>query len=89
MTNKNNSTIYIGVTSKLKARVDEHVSKIYPTSFTSRYNCNKLVYYESFEFIEEAIVREKQLKGGSRQTKEKLIKDFNPTWEDLVNEIEE
>ncbi len=69
MTNRNHSTLYVGVTSYLYSRVIEHKEKAHPKSFTARYNLNKLVYFESFHSIEEAIAREKQLKGGSRQKK--------------------
>jgi len=62
MNNKVNTTLYIGVTSDLKSRVWEHKNKVYPNSFTSRYNLFKLVYFEIFSNIEEAIGREKQLK---------------------------
>jgi putative endonuclease len=65
------------------------VSKKYPDSFTSKYNCNKLVYYENFSTIKEAIAREKQLKHWHRQWKENLIMSVNPTWEDLSEQIED
>ncbi len=83
LTNKNNTVLYTGVTSDLIKRVWEHQTGKYPNSFTSRYNVTKLVYYEEFGTIEEAISREKQLKSGSRNKKVKLIEDFNPSWEDL------
>ena len=83
MTNKNNTTLYVGVTSNLPGRVLEHIENYYPKSFTARYKLHKLVYYESFGTIEEAIDREKQLKGGSRQKKIDLIKSMNPSWFDL------
>ncbi len=89
MTNKNNTVIYTGVTSNLRNRVYEHKTGQYPNSFTSRYKCYKLVYYESFPYIEEAIVREKQIKAGSRKKKEELIRKINPEWRDLFEEIEE
>ncbi|MEP7265826.1 MAG: GIY-YIG nuclease family protein [Bacteroidota bacterium] len=85
--NEYNTTLYIGVTSNLEARIYEHKKKIYPNSFTAKYNCNKLVYFESFISIEEAIAREKQLKGGSRMAKIKLIERTNPSWKDLSDEI--
>lgn len=88
MSNKNNTTIYTGVTSNLRGRVFEHKSGKYPKSFTFRYNCHKFVYYESFSFIEEAIAREKQIKAGSRSKKESLIKLMNPEWYDLYDTIE-
>ena len=83
MTNKHHTTLYIGVTADLFSRVVEHKEKSNPKSFTARYNLNKLVYHESFSSIEEAIDREKQLKGGSRQKKIDLIKCMNPAWKDL------
>ena len=87
MTNKNNTTLYVGVTSDLISRVYEHKEKKYPRSFTARYNLNKLVYFETFHRIEEAIKREKQIKGGSRQKKLNLIMSINPQWSDLWSEI--
>lgn len=87
MTNKNHTTIYVGVTSALLHRMIEHREKKYPKSFTSRYNINKLVYYEAFHSIVEAIAREKQIKGGSRADKEKLIRTINPEWKDLFEDV--
>jgi len=82
MTNKNNTVIYIGVTSNLTKRVYQHKAKIYK-GFTDRYNCNKLVYFEEFDDINLAIEREKQLKSGNRKRKEDLINTINSTWKDL------
>ena len=70
-------------TSDLFQRIPEHINKVYPDSFTAKYNCNKLVYYETFGRIEDAIAREKQLKKWNREWKNKLITDFNPEWKDL------
>ena len=86
MTNKNNTVIYTGITNNLKRRVYEHKEKII-RSFTSRYNVNKLVYYEVFEDSYNAISREKQIKSGSRRKKIDLVNNFNPQWKDLYNEI--
>ncbi len=61
----------------------QHQNKEYNNSFTAKYNCNKLVYYENFIRIEEAIAREKQIKGGNRKGKEALINSTNPEWKDL------
>lgn len=83
MTNKNNSVLYVGVTSDLRVRVWEHKNKVHPNSFTAKYNCNKLVYYNSFSSIEEAIAEEKRLKGGGRKQKIDLINSINPEWKDL------
>lgn len=86
MTNKYNRVLYTGVTSNLLRRVTEHKEKIVE-GFTSRYNVNKLVYYEEFTTMEEAIAREKQIKGGSRKKKMDLIKSKNPNWKDLYDEF--
>ncbi len=83
MTNKEHGTLYTGVTSDLITRIDDHISKKYKSSFTGKYNLNKLVYFELFHSIEEAIDREKQLKAGSRKSKLALIEKMNPNWEDL------
>ena len=88
MTNERHTTLYIGVTSDLFSRVLEHKERKYPKSFTARYNLIKLIYYESFYSIDEAIAREKQLKSGSRATKEKLISRINPEWLDLFEQVE-
>ena len=87
ITNKNNTVLYIGVTSNLPKRIEEHKQKRYENSFSARYNLNKLVYYEQFQMIGDAIGREKQLKAGNRATKEKLINSINPNWNDLYDEI--
>ncbi len=89
MTNKNNTTLYVGVTSNLPKRVMEHQQGKYENSFTSRYNLHKLVYWESFQEIGDAIAREKQLKAGSRQKKLDLINSANPQWRDLHDEIKD
>ncbi len=82
MTNKNNTVIYIGVTSNLIKRVYQHKTKSYK-GFTKKYNCDKLVYFEEFEDINQAIIREKQLKAGNRKRKEELINIENSDWNDL------
>ena len=89
MTNFKNTVLYTGVTNDLIRRVFEHKSGIDPKSFTSKYNITKLVYFESFHTIQEAITREKQIKGGSRKKKEDLIKSLNPEWKDLFETIQE
>ena len=82
MTNYNKTVIYIGVTSNLIKRVHQHKTKSIK-GFTSKYNCDKLVYFENFSDINQAIAREKQLKSGNRKRKEDLINSINPTWNDL------
>ncbi len=86
MTNPVNTVFYTGVTSNLYKRIFEHKSHSVE-SFTKRYNTNKLVYYEIADSIESAIVREKQIKGGSRIDKINLIENFNPNYKDLSDEI--
>lgn len=83
LTCKQNTVLYTGVTSDLKIRIYQHINKLLQSSFTSKYNCNKLVYYENFQRIEEAIAREKQIKSGSRKKKVELITATNPEWNDL------
>lgn len=89
ITNKHHTTLYTGVTSNLKVRIYQHKSKWFPNSFTSKYNCNKLVYYKEFSSIVDAIAEEKRMKGGSRQDKIDLINKMNPEWKDLYDGIEE
>lgn len=85
--NKNHTVFYTGVTSDLYTRMVEHREKFYPNSFSARYNIYKLVYYESFYSIEEAIDREKQIKKYSRFKKVRLVKTLNPDWRDLFEEV--
>jgi putative endonuclease len=81
--------LYTGVTSDVVKRIWEHKNKASVKSFTSRYNADKLVYYECFEDIEAAIEREKYIKGKSRQYKRNLIERENPEWKDLWSEIQD
>jgi putative endonuclease len=83
LTNKNNNVLYTGVTSNLSERIEQHRKKKHPGSFSARYNLFKLVYFESFDTIGEAIRREKIIKGGSRKKKLDLISKVNPEWRDL------
>ena len=86
ISNWNNKVIYIGVTNNLERRIFEHKSKLIP-GFSSKYNLNKLVYYEQYVDIREAITREKELKKWKREKKNKLIESTNPEWMDLSNEL--
>ena len=88
MASVNNNVIYTGVTSNLLKRVQEHKTKTYETSFTAKYNCIKLVYYQFFSTIEEAIAEEKRIKGGNRTQKENLINNINPEWNDMWAELD-
>ncbi len=89
MTNNYNTVLYTGVTSDLKKRISQHKNKEFKSSFTANYNCDKLVWYENFLRIEEAIAREKQIKGGSRKAKEKLIASINPEWKNLWEVVQQ
>ena len=86
--NKRNGTLYVGVTSNLLQRVYQHKSKVIG-GFTKKYNIDKLGYYEIFDDIEQALIREKKLKGASRRKKLDLIEINNPEWLDLYYEIME
>lgn len=86
MTNKICSVLYIGVTGNLVRRVYEHKNKLIE-GFTKKYSINKLVYFETTENIEDAIRREKQLKGWRRDRKNNLIEQKNPLWKDLYEDI--
>ena len=83
MTNKNNSVLYTRVISDLKEHVLQHKTKKYMDSFSAKYNISKLVYFENFETIREAIKREKLIKAGSRNKKIDRINEMNPEWDDL------
>ena len=82
MASQKNGTIYTGVTSDLQSRVWQHKNKTFK-GFTSKYNVNILVYYEEYGRIEDAIQREKQIKGWSRKKKTDLIEKENYFWKDL------
>ena len=84
--NKRNGTLYTGVTSNLVQRIYQHKNKVID-GFSKKYDIDKLGYYEVFDDIESAIIREKQIKSGSRSNKIKLIKSLNPEWKDLYDSI--
>jgi putative endonuclease len=86
MTNSRSTVLYTGVTNDLKRRVYEHKGKLVG-GFTRKYNITKVVYYEVFEDVENAILREKQIKAGSRQKKIDLINRMNKEWRDLYEEL--
>ena len=85
MTNLSRTVLYVGVTNNLARRVLEHKSG--KTGFTARYKVFRLVYYENSGTPMDAINREKQIKGGSRAKKIRLIESMNPEWNDLYNEL--
>jgi putative endonuclease len=86
LTNVFNTVLYIGVTSDLFSRITEHKTKAYNKSFTAKYNCNKLLYFEMHPTIEEAIDKEKKMKKWNRAWKIQLIEKNNPLWLDLFSE---
>ncbi|HEY3404918.1 MAG TPA: GIY-YIG nuclease family protein [Ohtaekwangia sp.] len=83
LTNRYNTTLYTGITTDLSTRLWEHRTKSDPKSFTARYNLYKLVYFEGFDTIVEAVAYEKFIKGKTRNWKESLIQKLNPEWNDL------
>lgn len=85
-TNKTNTVLYTGVTNNLLRRMYEHREKLV-SAFTAKYKINKLVWFEVYEDINEAIKREKQIKGGSRNKKIELIKSMNLEFEDLYSSL--
>jgi putative endonuclease len=89
-TNLNKTVLYTGVTNDLAGRIQQHKDDVKSgkKTFAARYNCTHLVYYEHFDFVEDAIDREKQIKGWKRYKKENLINSFNPTWRFLEEYLE-
>jgi putative endonuclease len=86
LANRIGGTLYIGVTNDLVRRVAEH--RLKPVeSFTKKYEVDRLVYFEQFDDIENAIKREKRLKNWNRAWKIRLIEEFNPNWDDLYSGI--
>ena len=83
MTNWKRTTLYIGVTNDLERRVAQHRTHALK-GFTDTYNLEKLVYYEECPQVDDAIKREKQLKGWTRAKKNRLIERMNPNWRDLA-----
>jgi putative endonuclease len=86
LTSKKNGTLYTGVTNSLVRRISEHKNKI-NEGFTKKYNVSRLVYYEEFSNIADAILREKRIKKWKRQWKIELIETLNPQWIDLYNDL--
>lgn len=88
LTNQSDTVMYIGVTNDLKRRIYEYRSGLVE-GFTKRYHVHKLVYYETFRNINNAIKREKQLKGWVREKKNRLVETANPRWNDLAEILPE
>jgi putative endonuclease len=83
LTNRWRNVLYTGITNSLHVRVWQHKNKTVP-GFTKQYNCDRLVYFETYDEVDQAIAREKQIKGWSRAKKDALIAATNPTWDDLA-----
>ena len=83
MTNRSGRVLYTGVTADLQGRVHQHRTDAVPDSFTARYRAHRLVYYEAYPDIRDAIRREKQIKGWLRSKKVALVESLNPGWDDL------
>jgi putative endonuclease len=87
MANRKHGAVYTGVTDDPIGRVWQHKNHAFKDSFTDRYDCEKLVWYEVHEDVQAAIIREKRIKEWKRAWKERLIEELNPDWRDLVGEI--
>lgn len=85
LSNKKNGTLYIGMTNNLERRVFEHKNKLID-GFTKKYNLNTLVYFETHQYVNDAIIREKRLKTWKRQWKINLIEEDNLSWNDLASD---
>jgi len=86
-TNKLHTVFYTGVTSDITGRIWGHKNKVYPNSFTAKYNCDKLGYYFFYSHIEEAIAAEKIIKRGNRKSNIQVVNSINPKWEDLYYKL--
>ncbi len=85
MSNRWNTVLYTGVSNSLQRRVWQHKNGAIP-GFTKKYNCTKLVYYEEYDRIDQAIAREKQIKGWLRARKDVLVATMNPEWKDIAED---
>ncbi len=87
LTNVNRTVLYTGVTNDLSRRLTQHIEGLNKYSFTNKYKCHFLIYYEHFQYIDQAIDREKEIKGWSRKKKNDLITTENKYWRFLNNEV--
>ena len=87
LSNNHNNVMYTGVTNDLIGRVYEHKNHFDKSSFTARYNVDKLVYFEMTNDVESAINREKQIKSWNRKRKNTLIEEKNPGWLDIYESV--
>jgi len=86
LASRRNGTLYVGVTSDLVKRIEEHKQKLVD-GFTKKYEITRLVYYEAFEDIRDAVIRERQIKEWKRKWKTALIQLVNPYWRDLYEDL--
>jgi len=87
ITNKRDGVLYIGLTKDLKRRIYQHKNKVHPSTFSARYNLNKLVYFEEYKNESEAKLREKRMKKWNRAWKIELIEKMNSDWKDLYENL--
>tara|TARA_R100000005_G_C4934667_1_gene162020 strand:- start:493 stop:813 length:321 start_codon:yes stop_codon:yes gene_type:complete len=85
-TNRKDGVLYTGMTNNLIIRTSQHREKVFK-GFTSRYNADKLIWFEEFQWVQDAIMREKEIKGWRREKKINLIESLNPNWEDLYPKL--
>lgn len=88
ITNRKDGTIYIGETGNIKSRISQHKRKVHPTTFSARYNLDKLIYFEVVNSKESGLKREMQLKKWNREWKIRIIEEKNPLWIDLSSDWE-
>ncbi|WP_291787920.1 GIY-YIG nuclease family protein [Cecembia sp.] len=89
LTNQNKTVLYVGMTNDLSRRLSEHTDKYNPEGFTAKYKCKFLLHWESYQYVRDAIAREKEIKKWRREKKEKLISENNPNWDILNREVME
>ncbi|MBW3469708.1 GIY-YIG nuclease family protein [Arthrospiribacter ruber] len=87
LTNYNKTVLYVGMTNDLSRRLSEHVEKFNPDSFTVKYRCKYLLFWEQYQYVREAIAREKEIKGWRRSKKDLLVSEFNPDWRFLNEDV--
>ena len=87
LTNYNKTVLYIGITNDLIRRLFEHSEKFNPDGFSAKYKCKFLLHWESYQYVREAISREKEIKKWRREKKNNLINEWNPGWRFLNEEI--
>ena len=88
LTNKNKRVLYTGITNNLPQRLTEHyIDRIEKKTYTGKYNCHFLIFYETYQYVNDVIAREKEIKGWLRIKKINLITNFNPEWKFLNEEL--